>query len=314
VGYDFDPDLAPWVPRLSSIDYADLVAARATLKVLAAHQPIYCPDKPVDVADKMIPGPPGAPAVTLRIYRPDGLAGPLPGLIYLHWGGFVFGDLDTTHSTATRIADQVGAVVVSVDYRLAPENPFPAGLEDCYTGMMWVAQHADELGIDLDRIGVGGESAGGGLAAALALLARDRGGPQLRFQCLVYPQLDDRLDTMSARSFVDTPKWCRASALLSWSYYLGSAVEPGGNGVSRYAAPARAENFSGLPPAFVSVCQFDPLRDEGIAYAYQLMQAGVRTELCHYPGTFHASISFAEAVISQKMVADQLDALRRSLN
>lgn len=313
VGYDYDLDLAPWVPRLPPVDYTDLDTARAILHAASAGQPTYQPRKPVDVVDQAIPGPSGAPPVTVRRYRPSGPTGPIPGLIYLHWGGFVFGDLDTSHPAALRIADQLGVLVVSVDYRLAPEHPFPAGLEDCYAALAWAARHATELGLDPDRLGVGGESAGGGLAAALALLVRDRGGPQLCFQCLAYPQLDDRLDTVSARSFVDTPKWSRASAMLSWKYYLGSAAEPGSAAVSPYAAPARAEDLTGLPPAFISVCQFDPLRDEGLAYAHRLSQAGVRTQRCHYPGTFHAPVSVGDAAISQKMITDQLRALRRGL-
>jgi len=313
VRYDFDPELAPWVSKLSRIDYADLRTARAMLRQITARQPDYAPLKPVDVTQRTIPGPPEGPPVTVRIYRPNGHPQPVPVLIYLHGGGFVLGDLDTVHSSATRIADQVGAVVVSVDYRLAPEHPFPAGLEDCYAVLEWTGRHAGELGIDPARIGVGGESSGGGLAAAVTLLAHDRGEPPLCFQCLLSPELDDRLNTISARSFTDTPKFDRANALASWTYYLGEIGEPGSSGVPDHAAPGRAANLSGLPPAFVSACEFDPLRDEDIVYAHRLIQAGVRTELRYYPGTFHASFTIADATISQKMIADQIDALRRGL-
>lgn len=311
--YDFDPELAPWVPRLARVDYADLGAARATLRQITARQPAYEPLTPVDVTHRTVPGPPDGPPVPVRLYRPGEHPEPVPGLIYLHGGGFMLGDLDTVHSSATRIADQVGAVVVSVDYRLAPEHPFPAAVQDCYAVLEWAARHAGELGIDPAHIGVGGESSGGGLAAAVTLLARDRGGPQLCFQCLMSAELDDRLDTVSARSFTDTPKFDRANALVSWTSYLGKLGEPGSSGVPDLAAPGRAADLSGLPPAFVSACEFDPMRDEDITYAHRLIQAGVRTELGYYPGTFHASFTIADAAVSQKMIADQIDALRRGL-
>jgi acetyl esterase len=313
VSYDFDPELAPWVPKMPGIDYTDLAGARAALRLIAGRQPVYAPLSRIDVSDATVPGPPEAPDVRVRVYRPVEPAGPLPALLYLHWGGYVFGDLNSIHATALRTADQVGAVVVSVDYRLAPEHPFPTGLEDCYAALLWVAESAERLGIDPAQIGVAGESAGGGLAAALALLARDRGGPELCFQCLIYPQLDDRLDTVSARSFTNTPKWTRASAVQCWTYYLREIGMPGDAGIPPYAAPARAEDLEGLPPAFVGVCEFDPLRDEGITYAHRLLQAGVSTELHHYPGTFHASVSVADAAVSQRMLADQVDALRRGV-
>jgi len=313
VRYDFDTELAPWVSKLVRVDYADLGRARPTLRQITARQPAYEPRTPVDVTDRTIPGPPDGLPVTVRIYRPSGHPEPIPALIYLHGGGFVLGDLDTVHSSATRIADQASAAVVSVDYRLAPEHPFPAGLEDCYAVLAWTARHAGVLGVNAARIGVGGESSGGGLAAAVTLLARTRGGPHLCFQCLMSPELDDRLDTTSARSFIDTPKFDRANALVSWTYYLGKLGEPGSSGVPDHAAPGRAADLSGLPPAFVSVCEFDPLRDENITYAHRLIQAGVRTDLCYYPGTFHASFTIAEAAVSQKMIVDQINALRRAL-
>lgn len=308
--YAFDPELAARVPLLPRVDYADPPTARATLRQIVAHQPPYHPTTPIDVRDRRVPGPPGAPEVAVRVYRPEA-ARPLPGLLYLHWGGFVFGDLDTVHTTCLRLADQVDAVVVAVEYRLAPEHPYPAGLEDCYAALEWMAKDAAGLGIDPGRLGVGGESAGGGLAAALTLAARDRGGPALRHQCLLFPALDDRLDTVSARTFVDTPMWDLANARASWGFYLPGTA--GGADVPPLAAPARAGDLSGLPPAFVVACEFDPLRDEGIGYAHRLIQAGVRTELGYYPGTFHASIAVAEAAVSRRILADQVAALRHGL-
>lgn len=307
--YDFDHELAPWAAKMVAPDYGDLAATRRLLTGILAAQPAPPRADAVLVSDRQIPGLPGEPEVGVRLYRPASHEGELAALIYLHWGGFVFGDLDTVSGTAVRIAEELGVLVICVDYRLAPEHPYPAALHDCYATLEWVARHAADLGVAPDRIALGGESAGGGLAAAVALLARDKGGPKVCFQCLVYPELDDRLDTTSARTFVDTPKWNRAATGHSWRYYLGESPTD----VSPYAAPARATDLAGLPPAFVSTCEFDPLRDEGIDYAHRMIRAGVATELRHYPGTFHGSLSVADAAVTRRMVADQLDALRRGL-
>ena len=178
--------------------------------------PVYEPSEPVTVEEKLIPGPSGAPDVRVRVYTPSGTPTSRPGFVYIHGGGFVIGNLDQDDAAATRIADKAGAVVVSVDYRLAPETPYPGPLEDCYAALVWTAAKAAELGIDPQRLGIGGISAGGGLSAGLALLARDRGGPAVCFQYLAMPELDDRLETPSMTKFVDTPLWHRPNAILSW--------------------------------------------------------------------------------------------------
>jgi acetyl esterase/lipase len=185
-------------------------------------------------------------------------------------------------------------VVVSVDYRLAPENPFPAGLEDCYAALSWFSTHAAELGVDPERIAIHGGSAGGGLCAALALLARDRSGPSIAFQYLGIPELDDRLTTSSMTTFVDTPMLNRPTAIHSWDAYLGPGRRSTDN-VPPYAAPARATDLTGLPPAYISAMEFDPLRDEDIAYATALLAAGVPVELHLFPGTYHGSSVIANA-------------------
>ncbi|MEQ0558218.1 alpha/beta hydrolase [Amycolatopsis sp. NEAU-NG30] len=311
MAYAFDPELAPWVPGITDLPFADLPAARQAVKELTAHLPRYQPETPVEVRDRHVPGPQGAPRVPVRIYTPAGGTAPgRPGLVYLHGGGFVVGDIEFCHADALRIADQVGVVVVSVDYRLAPEHPFPAALEDSYAALVWTAAHAAELGIDPARLAVGGESAGGGLAAAVALLSRDRGGPALCLQYLAVPELDDRLETPSMRAFTDTPVWNRPIAEISWTHYLAG---DGRRDVSPYAAPARAADLSGLPPSLVTVAEFDPLRDEGLAYAQRLVQAGVPTELHLYRGTFHGSGMVAQAAISRRMAADIHEGLRRGL-
>lgn len=314
MSYDIDPELLPWLGMLPDVrlrDYEALLAVRAHQAEMMDIAPAYQPRNPIDVRDVTVPGPSDAPDVAVRIYAPENRGGAVPGLLHIHGGGFVLGDLDMFHPQVLRLADELGIVIVSVDYRLAPEHPFPAPVEDCYAALKWFSEKASELGVDPARIGVGGESAGGGLAAATALLARDRGGPELCFQLLAIPEVDDRLDTESMRDYVDTPIWHRSNAVYSWRSYLGT--EPGGEDVSPYAAPARATDLSGLPPAFVTTCQYDPLRDEGLEYARRLAHAGVPVELRLYPGTFHGSSLVESASISRRMIADEVDALRRGL-
>jgi acetyl esterase len=312
--YAIDPELAPWIAMLPAVSFADIEEVRSGMAAMTAMAPAYEPPIPIDLREIAVPGPEGAPDVAVRVYTPVERDGDLPGLLYIHGGGFALGHAaDFDHET-TRLAAEIPAVVVSVDYRLAPEHPFPAPVEDCYAALVWTAGHAAELGIDPARLGVGGDSAGGGLAAATALLARDRGGPALCFQYLGIPELDDRLETPSMRDYVDTPLWNRPNAEASWDYYLGGPGVRGTEKVSPYAVPARAEDLSGLPPAFVTVCQFDPLRDEGMTYAQRLLQAGVAAELHCYPGTFHGSGMVADAAVTRRMIADEISALRRGLS
>ncbi len=309
--YAIDPELAPWldmVPSVKFTNYAELLTARTTLEDLKRP---HKSTSPIEIYRTKAPGVTGSPDVPLRVHRPVSRAETAPGLLYIHGGGFVMSDLELYYATILRAVDELGVVMVSVEYRLAPEHPFPAPLEDCYTALVWMIENAPELGIDPARVGVLGESAGGGLAAGLGLMARDRGGPQPCFQFLEAAELDDRLVTPSMRMHLDSPSWDQSSLVYGWRCYLGT--EPGSAGVPPYAAPGRAEDLTGLPPAFVSVCQFDPLRDEGIAYAQKLMDAGVPTELHCYPGTFHDSSIIEHAAVSRRMHADQLAALRRGL-
>jgi len=305
---NLDPELAAAVDFLPKLPMGEPAEARAALRQMIADVPRPPLPEGVTTVDRTVPGVDGN-EIPVRVYSPTRDGAAVPAVLYIHGGGFVVGDLDTEHANAMSTADALGVVAVSVDYRLAPEHPFPAGVEDCYSVLTWLAAEADSLGVDPQRIAVFGQSAGGGLAAGLALMARDRGGPALCFQVLGIPELDDRLETPSMVAFTDTPMWNRPSAERSWRYYLGE----GANGeTSPYAAPARAEDLSGLPAAYVSTCEYDPLRDEGIIYALRLLQAEVSVELHQFAGTFHGS-TILPADVSRRQQAEMVDALRRGL-
>ena len=299
-GYRFDPELAPHVGSLPQLDLADLAGARRALAQAVAGLRPYRAPVPLDVRERSVPGPSGAPEVRVRVYTPLSGTGDRPAVVFMHGGGFVMGDLETDAALAAKTAATLGAVTISCGYRLAPEHPFPAAVEDCYAVVSWAVREGRSMGIDPARVAVHGISAGAGLAAGVTLMARDRRGPAIAFQLLGMPALDDRLTTPSMRAFVDTPMWSRRQAELSWSFYLGDAA---GGATSPYAAPARAADLGGLPPAYVYVCEYDPLRDEGIEYAQRLVQAGVATELHLYPGTFHTSTLVTRAAVSRRMDA-----------
>ncbi|MEM8906592.1 MAG: alpha/beta hydrolase [Bacteroidota bacterium] len=244
-------------------------------------------------------------AVPIRIYRPQvptkrtfvqlfHKTQQLPAMVFMHWGGFCVGDLRTEHARCIHLCRAIGMVVISIDYRLAPEHPFPCGLEDCYAVLGWTHQQAKTLGIDPQKIAVGGTSAGGGLAAGLALKARDLGGPPIALQYLGFPVLDHRCSTDSAKSFVETPNWTSEANRLMWQYYLKDRTN-----ISPYAAPSSASDLSQLPPTYLWTAEFDPLRDEGIAYALRLLEAGVSVELHNFPNTMHG---FDSAPIEQGIV------------
>jgi len=285
----------------------DIVQRRAAVEALLGALPVPAnPD--VVKEDRTVPGPEGDPYLTVRIYRPAGATGTLPGIYYIHGGGMILGDIAGEDATATSICDRAGAVVVSVEYRLAPEHPHPAPVEDCYAGLVWTARNAEALGIDPERLALYGGSAGGGLAIGTALLARDRGGPALAFMMPIYPMIDDRNETPSSHEITDVGLWDRAGNIEAWAWYLG------GKDPDQYAAPARAGDLSGLPPAFIDVGTVDLFRDEDIAFAQRLMEAGVPTELHVHAGSYHASETFApEAALSRRIWDGRIAALRRAL-
>ncbi|WP_240973526.1 alpha/beta hydrolase [Nonomuraea composti] len=297
---DMNPELEAFIPLFPAADLSDPAAARDGLAALAsAVPPADSPDMVIE--DRLIPGDPDVP---VRVYRPLQAQG---AIVWMHGGGWVMGNLDTEHPWASRAAELSGATVISVGYRLAPEYPFPAAFDDAYTVLTWVSEHAAELGVDPGRIAVGGHSAGANLAAAMTLRARDEQGPPICFQLLHQPGLDDRQQTWSARNFTDTPWMTRDKFATAWRHYMGS--QP----VTPYAAPARAEDLSGLPPAYIATAEFDPLRDEAIEYALRLLQAGVSVELHQWPGTFHGSQAIVSAEISQRQITELATALRHAL-
>jgi len=310
--YDFDPELLPLLDLLPERDPDDLEGERALLSEMVGPLNTKVDTSGVTVADHRAPGADGAPDVPVRVYSPEkpSPTGGRPVLLDIHGGGFTVGSIEMQHGFCTDVARELGVVVATVEYRLAPEHPFPSAIEDCYAALRWLHDVADDLGVDRERIGVGGQSAGGGLTAGTVLLARDRGGPEVCFQVLGIPELDHRLQTTSMRTFTDTPMFDRSSAIRSWNNYLGP--DPGEE-VSPYASPATAPDLTGLPPAYVTAMQFDPLRDEGILYALRLLEAGVQVELHSFPGTFHGSALFTKAEVSRRAEAELLHALRRGL-
>lgn len=255
------------------------------------------------VLDRALPGPDGD--VPVRVYLPEGPR-PLPVLVYFFGGGWTLGSIAAVDPVCRRLANATPCAVVSVAYRLAPEHPFPAGLEDCYAATCWVAEHGAELGLDPDRLAVGGASAGGNLAAALALLAREREGPKLVLQLLVYPPLDYRADTPSITEALDPLFFGREDLAWCWSHYL---VDPA-DGDSPLASPLRARDFRGLPAALVITAELDPVRDQGELYAARLTEAGVPVNSARFEGALHGFFSkadrFEAGVRAQALAATSL--------
>ena len=313
MSYAIDPELLPFLDALPPVELDDVEGARARILDLVGAINAGVDLTGIVVTDHLVPGPDAAPDVLVRVYAPEGSPPPAgrPALLDIHGGGFTTGSIEMEHGFCASVVRHLGIVAATVEYRLAPEHPFPAGIDDCYAALSWLHDAGEALGIDVERIGVGGQSAGGGLAAGTALLARDRGGPPLCFQLLGIPELDHRLDTASMRAFTDTPMWSRPQAVLSWQRYLG----PDHTGeVSPYASPSVATDLTGLPPAYVTTMEFDPLRDEGIVYALRLLEAGVPVELHSYPGTFHGSSLVTTAAVSRRASQELLVALGRGLS
>lgn len=304
-----DPELLPLFEQMPGFQFSreSLPAMRGMMRAPAATVP-----DDVDVSEQLIPGPPGAPSVRVIVTRPKTPGADQPGILHIHGGGYIMGSAEMTVLTDAAYAQQFGATVVSVDYRLAPETPHPGPVEDCYAALAWLHAQAPALGVDRGRIAVTGESAGGGLAAATVLLARDRAAYNVAFQHLIFPMLDDRTTTQSDPSpMVGEYVWTRDSNLFGWTALLGAA--PGGDGVSPYAAPARVEDVAQLPPTFIACGALDLFIEENLEYARRLMRAGVPTEMHVYPGAPHGFMMVASAEVSKTFVRDSMAAMKRGL-
>jgi triacylglycerol lipase len=310
-----DPELLDLLDLFPTVELSR--AALPALRSAERELPVGPPPGPavveaVDLQRRRIPGPEGGQELEIAVYAPCEEAAPRPCIFHIHGGGFVGGCSEILEPLHRPLAMELDCVLTSVDYRLAPETPFPGGIEDCYAALGWVFRNAGELGIDPNRIGVMGESAGGGLAAALALLARDRGEYALTFQHLIYPMLDDRT------CVTETPNpvtgefiWTRHNNHFGWSALLGA--DPGAPDVSPYAAPARATDLAGLPATFISTPTLDLFFDEDIDYASRLARAGVFVELHVYPGGYHGFDLHPTAQLAQQARRDSVAALKRNL-
>ncbi|HEV8296641.1 MAG TPA: alpha/beta hydrolase [Acidimicrobiales bacterium] len=286
--------------------YLDLTPEQARLQRLAAALP-RDDDGLASIEELVMPGRAGP--IPARVYRPAG-GSSLPVIVYLHGGGWVVGDLETHDATTSALAARSGGVVVSVDYRLAPEYPFPAGLEDCYDALAFIAAHGSRLGVDATRLAVAGDSAGGNLAAAVCLLARDRGTPPITFQLLVYPATDHFGEWGSYAEYGDG-RHGLSIELLHWfsHHYLPDPADA----ADWRASPVRAADLSGLPPALVLTAEYDPLRDEGAAYAARLAAAGVTTVVHCYPAAVHGFFALGDTAVRQAGLDEAAAALRAAL-
>lgn len=310
-----DPELAPMLDLFPSIQLTAemLPQMRAILAEQQTQQQAQVPAPPdIDVTEYSVPGPQGAPEVPVIVSIPKQAKRPMPALLWIHGGGYVLGSAKTDQPQAMKIASQVGCAVVSVEYRLAPETPFPGPVEDCYAALKWLFAQADTLGVD-DRIAIGGASAGGGLAAGLGLLTRDRGEVPLVFELLIYPMIDDRtVSTPEPHPYTGEFIWTADANRFGWEALLGQ--EPGSPGVSPYAAAARAESVAGLPATYLCVGSLDLFLEEDMEYARRLIRAGVPTELHVYPAAYHGFNMAVEAQVTQAFERDYMNALRRALS
>ena len=308
----FHPDLARsalYIPRFS---FGPRLARLA--KWLDRRRRAPRPDAAdgVTIRNVLIPGDAGSAGIRVRIYSPKRAQGPVPAILWLHGGGFLFGAPEQDERGSIAMAWELGIVVAAVDYRLAPEHPFPAALEDCYAALLWLHIEAEALGIAPERIAVGGASAGGGLAAGLVLLAHDRQQVAVAFQLLIYPMLDDRTALRSDFDGSMFRLWTNRSNHFGWSAYLQTA--PGSDGISHYAAPARRKDLRDLPPAWVGVGACDLFCDEDRIYAQRLTDAGVRCDLEIVEGAYHGfDMICPQAGVVQEFRRNYLDALRRGL-
>ena len=304
-----DPELASALELLPTEPFtlANLAERRAWMDSAFTRGAGMPPPVGIVRGEAFATGLDGAPDVRLLVFTHEDKGSGRPAYFHIHGGGYIMGTADQSDLPCRSLAAALGCVVVSVDYRIAPETIFPGNVEDCQAGLDWLHAHAAELGADPNRIAIGGESAGGGLAAALALHNRDKGAVPLIHQQLVYPMLDDR-QPADRHPFTGEYGWRHDFDRFGWTCILGH--EPGGPDVSPHAAAARADNLEGLPPAFIGVGALDLFMEANLDYARRLTRAGVPVELHLYPGAYHGSDMVADARLTKMHARDQLEALR----
>ncbi|MER2564245.1 MAG: alpha/beta hydrolase [Myxococcaceae bacterium] len=304
----FHPDL--WLGRfIPNFSFGPRMASFIRGRTKRGPIPVL-PD--VRVEDVDVPANGASPPVSLRLYRPKSLDAPAPALLWAHGGGFIIGSPEQDETNNLAFVRELGITVAAVRYRLAPEHPSPAAVEDAYAALRWLHQHAERLNVDPKRIAIGGASAGGGLTATLALVAHDRKEVRPAFQLLVYPMLDDRTATRTDLDLRNVRVWTQGSNTFAWSVYLGHA--PGAPSASEYAAAARRKDVSGLPPAWIGVGTLDLFHDEDLAYAKRLDDAGVRCELHVVTGAFHGfDAVFSKSNVAKAFWQEQARALRAAL-
>lgn len=304
-----DPELLPFLGGPATSDLNDIAGSRALAKELS--DPVVASRRDGDGVrwrDTETSDDVGRP-VKVRVYSRRDIPVPTGALLFVHGGAFVFGDLELEHDRCVYYAQHTGVIVVALDYRLAPEHPYPAAHDDVWSTLQWMMHHAVDLGIDPARICIGGASAGGALAQGVALRARDEHGPPLAAVMLMYPALDDRGTSASMANFEVFDPWDASRSRMMWPLYLG-----GEGDAPAYAAPARAVDLRRLPQTFVMSCEADPLRDEDLDFARRLIDAGVSVELHHYRGTYHAfDVIGPEAAVSRRALANQATFLLSSI-
>jgi acetyl esterase/lipase len=285
------------------------VAHLDSLRAAAAGMP---ENSNVTKEDREVPRLTGGGTIHIRIYRPVNNIETLPAIFAIHGGGMFMGSIEADDAHASTLCEDSGTVTIAIDYRLAPEFPYPAGLDDCFTVLKWIFDNSIKLGIDSEKVAVYGESAGGNLALALGLMARDLGAPKIAFLAPIYPMLDDRSTTPSSYEVIDVGVWDRHEQLEAWQWYLGS--QSGSADIPIYAAPGRAEDFANLPPTFIDVGTIDLFRDEVITLVGKIASSGVPVEFHLYPGAYHAAELFApEADLSKLIWRNRITALRSAL-
>lgn len=307
--YNFDQDLIPAIENFDVFDLTDPEETRRKLLDASKKRPL--PDKSgVIVEDFTISSFSDGYDIPIRVYMPDSSCEqPRPAILNIHGGGFVIGRIETDEKICLQMARELNAVVISVGYRLAPEFKYPAAINDCYSALIWTSDNANKLGIDQKKIAVHGTSAGGGLAASVAIMARDRNGPDILFQYLDMPELDDRLNTLSMERFHDLPGWNTPNAKISWAHYLGDAAA--GEDVSVYAAPSRISDAKSLPDTYIGIMEFDPCRSEAVAYGEKLFEGGASVETHVFPGAYHLAYLVEHSYIAKAKAKERIRVLTR---